>query len=199
MPRNTPEQAQARRDEITRAAWRCFTRDGFHATSMDDVIREASLSAGAVYRYFPGKSALVTGAVSSAFASARGVFDELLAHPELGPADAVQRVVERIEQVSSRDGYDLGRLAVSAWGEALRDPVLGDLARQVYGHVRGSFATLARRWQEAGTLDPGTDPAELAQALFSLVPGFLLQRALLGDVEPEAYARGVAGLVGARR
>ncbi|HEY9407971.1 MAG TPA: helix-turn-helix domain-containing protein, partial [Jiangellaceae bacterium] len=53
MPRVSEAHLAARRDQILQAAWTCFARDGFHATSMQDVFAEAGLSAGAVYRYFP--------------------------------------------------------------------------------------------------------------------------------------------------
>ena len=195
MPRNTPEQAEARRTQITQAAWRCFSRDGFHATSMDDVIREAGLSAGAVYRYFPGKAALVRGAVEQAFRTAGSAFEALLeADVPPPPAEAVAAVVRRIDEAARQGDADLGRLAVTAWGEALRDPLLAELAGEIYGRVRSAFGTLVERWQAAGQLPPG-DRDELAAALFSLVPGYLLQRTLLGDVEAEGYARALALLL----
>src|SRR5437868_924307 len=36
----------------------CFARQGYHATSMDDVVRESGLSVGAIYSYFPSKEEL---------------------------------------------------------------------------------------------------------------------------------------------
>lgn len=196
MPRNTSEQTAARREQITVAAMRCFSRNGFHATSMDDVIAEAGLSAGAVYRYFPGKSALVGAAVEHALALARGTFDELLAQePPPSLSEAVSRTVDNVAARSEQAGYDVSRLAVTAWGEALRDAQLAELARTVYTVFRGGFTELVRRSQHTEQLPPGTTAEEVGAAVFSLVPGFLLQHVLLGDVGPEAYARGVAALL----
>ncbi len=53
MPRVSADHLEARRDEIVRAALRRFAENGFHATSVRDVISECGLSAGAVYSYFP--------------------------------------------------------------------------------------------------------------------------------------------------
>src|SRR5258708_19234646 len=36
----------------------CFARQGYHATSMDDVVRESGLSVGAIYSYFASKEDL---------------------------------------------------------------------------------------------------------------------------------------------
>ena len=43
MPRITAERREARRTAILAAARRCFSRDGFHQTSMPDIAREAGL------------------------------------------------------------------------------------------------------------------------------------------------------------
>lgn len=46
--------AQQRREEIIRAAHKCFITRGFHATGMADIAREFGMSAGHIYNYFPG-------------------------------------------------------------------------------------------------------------------------------------------------
>ena len=66
MPRVTEKYIQRRRREILDAAWRCFARNGFHATTMDDVIEAAGASPSVVYRWFRGKDELVVAAVTGA-------------------------------------------------------------------------------------------------------------------------------------
>lgn len=46
---------EERRDQILNAARRCFIRDGFTRTRMDDIAAEAGLSKGGVYFHFPSK------------------------------------------------------------------------------------------------------------------------------------------------
>ena len=67
MPRVTQEHLDARRRQILDAARRRFIKNGFHATSMQDVLTEADLSAGAVYRYFASKSDLYAEAMDCFF------------------------------------------------------------------------------------------------------------------------------------
>src|SRR5262245_14232417 len=50
-----------RRDEILAAAQRCFVRNGFHQTSMQQICAEAGMSPGNLYRYFPSKESLIAG------------------------------------------------------------------------------------------------------------------------------------------
>ena len=186
-----------RREQIVAAALRCFAREGFHATTMQHVIRESGLSAGAVYRYFPSKNALVVAGASGVMAGARAALARMVDRPEtVRPEDVVADLVASV-LAATQDGPDLTRVAVSVWAEALRDPELARLAGEMYGDVRDQLEALARRWVEAGTLPPDADPAAVSRTLFALVPGFILQRLLLGDVDPEHLRRGVGALLGA--
>ena len=54
MPRVAAEHLSARRQQILHAAEACFSRNGFHKTTMQDIIAETGLSAGAIYNYFKG-------------------------------------------------------------------------------------------------------------------------------------------------
>src|ERR1700758_1168029 len=59
MPKVSAQYRDERRAHILAAARRCFVRDGFHQTSMQDLVREAGMSSGAVYRYFDSKDAMI--------------------------------------------------------------------------------------------------------------------------------------------
>src|SRR5207244_10994006 len=59
MPKVKPEVLAARREEILQAAETCFARQGFHQTTVQDVIRESGLSAGCIYSHFASKEDLI--------------------------------------------------------------------------------------------------------------------------------------------
>ncbi|GIH20861.1 TetR/AcrR family transcriptional regulator [Rugosimonospora africana] len=63
MPKVSDAHRQARRREILDAAAACFARQGFHRTSMQDIVRESGISAGLVYRYFAGKDDVIAAIV----------------------------------------------------------------------------------------------------------------------------------------
>ena len=52
MPKVTEAHLEARRQQRLEAAESCFSRQGFHQTTMQANCGEAGLSPGAVYRYF---------------------------------------------------------------------------------------------------------------------------------------------------
>ncbi len=58
MPKTSPAAKEARRAQILEAALRCFARQGYYATTIQDVVAEAGLSRGGIYAYYPTKEAL---------------------------------------------------------------------------------------------------------------------------------------------
>jgi len=54
---------EARQRQILDAAAACFVRRGFHQSTMQEICREAGLSPGSVYRYYPGKEAIIAALV----------------------------------------------------------------------------------------------------------------------------------------
>jgi AcrR family transcriptional regulator len=179
MPRVSDEHLAARRQQILDAAYRCFSRNGFHATSMQDVIAEANLSVGAVYRYFKSKQDLITAIAENVLEEADRVFAELAAaEPPVPLAEAMDRALSFADSQTGPDGAL--RIALQVWAESLRDPVLAEFVARRYDRFRFRFAELARRAQTAGTLSPDADPDAVGAVLFGMIPGYALQR-MLGD------------------
>lgn len=190
MPKVTQEHLDARRAQIIEAAGRCFARQGFHATTMQDVLRESQLSVGAVYRYFRSKTELVAAVAEQTLAGATPrLGDILLADPVPSPADAVGGVIAAIDGFAESDGPL--RMAIQIWGEALRDNDLAIIAATGYGELRSLFVTYAQRAVTAGFLASHTDTEAAGRAYFGLVPGYILQRLLMGDVSPTEYTEGL--------
>jgi AcrR family transcriptional regulator len=185
----TEQYIQRRRREILDAAWQCFARDGFHATTMDDVIAAAGVSPSVVYRWFRGKDELVAAAADEVLHGVVDVLDDALRLDPPPPlADAVQQILTATLARTSHNGPDLAALAVQTWAESLRNPEIHTLVANLYNRVRNQFAELIRHHQSAGTLPADIDPDAAARPLFSLIPGFVLQQLLLGHEDPESYA-----------
>jgi AcrR family transcriptional regulator len=191
MPRLTTETWNRRRRHVLESAWSCFSRDGFHATSMDQVIEASGMSANAVYRYFAGKDELIDATVDEALAAAEAVFTTLLDEDPLpGPARLVEQLVATV-QARRGEPYDLSRLAMQAWTEALRREHLRARVEAYYRAVAGHVEALVRRWIDAGLVAPGTSPAAVARLVITLMPGLVVTENL---VEPTVVEELLAGL-----
>ncbi|MEW9799404.1 TetR/AcrR family transcriptional regulator [Alteromonas sp. CYL-A6] len=90
MPKVTSQTLEARKDQILSAAAVCFSRSGFHRTTMRDILREAQLSAGAVYNYFPSKEAILQQMAERDLQAAILLIDQL----SPSAPDAVIRLVD---------------------------------------------------------------------------------------------------------
>ena len=197
MPRVSDQYLAARRQQIIDAAVVCFVRDGFHQTSMQDVIREADLSVGAFYRYFRSKTELIRAIAGQVVSDLVGDFDALVDIEPMPPL--AQAIRGGIQAADKRiDGDQRAKIAIQVWGEAVRDPELADLVAGIYRQIRERFARLARRARDAGQLDPDIDPDAVGATLFGLLQGYILQRLLVGHIDIDAYHSGVTALLTAR-
>ncbi len=200
MPKVTAEHRLARREQIVGAAFRCVTQQGFHKTTMADVIRESQLSAGAVYGYFKSKDEIVAAIADTALSTVDELFQGILSTSEpLSPAEAMRKILVHVVEIANRPGGDVTRIALQAWAEAVHNPAIALIAAEKYTILRNHYATIVLRAQADGMLDPDANPEYVAQALFGMLPGFILQRLLLGDVTPDSYADGIDALLGSGR
>jgi AcrR family transcriptional regulator len=199
MPRVSEQYRTNRRAEILVAAARLFATNGFHSTSMADIISASGLSAGAVYRYFRSKEELIGAVSEQALSAADEVFAALLADGAApSPEQALTAIVEAISDRIADDpaiGVDLTRIGVQVWAEALRSPELAARAGVVYQRLRGHFAEVARRRQAAGQLGADAVPEQVGAAMLSLVQGFVLQRLLVAGTDTDGYLAGVRALL----
>jgi TetR/AcrR family transcriptional regulator, transcriptional repressor of aconitase len=196
VPRVTEQYIQRRRRAILDAACRCFARDGFHATSMDDVIQAAGASPSVVYRWFRGKDELVVAAVTETLQGMVDILDEALREePPPSLAEAIERILDATLTWLNRDGQDLTALAVHAWTEAMRNPEIHQLVAGLYTQLRNGLAELVRRHQDIGAIRAEIDATEAARPLFALIPGFFVQRLLLGAEEPDSYAAAISTIL----
>jgi len=195
MPRVSQAHLDSRRKQILTAAWRCFARQGFHATSMQDVFAEAGLSAGAVYRYFPSKSAIVTATASGIVGIADEAFQRLLAaQPPPDPEQALRAVLEFLVTTVDQDEVDRTSIAPHVFSEALRDPEIKKILTTVADQIMARWAELAERWRRSGQIAPDADPQRVAGALYGVMVGFVMQRHLIG-IAPGDYVNGITALI----
>jgi AcrR family transcriptional regulator len=180
MPKVSAAHMEARREQILAAARRCFTRDGFHATSMQDLIDEAGVSAGGLYRHFASKDEIVLAIARDNLHEVVSFLEELgdsdSAAPSMGAA--LGNVLRLI--LAKQDNQGVAGLAVMVWGEVLRDEQLADAFKKTLRQLQGDLARRVRDLQTKGTLDDTVTPDVFARVFFAVIPGFLLQLAVFG-------------------
>jgi TetR/AcrR family transcriptional regulator, transcriptional repressor of aconitase len=183
MPKRSQEYRDARREQILSAAKRCFVRNGFHETSMQDLFAEAGLSAGAVYSYFASKDEVILAIAEENLRDVLALIHTLATDPDRkGIGSTLASVLEMIRRKDAED--DLGPVAVLVWAEALRNPALHQRFQKSLTQLRRDLAKVVKEQQRAGTLPSGVGADGIASLLLAVVPGFILQLTLLGDASP---------------
>lgn len=175
MPKVKPEALAARRDEILAAAEVCFARQGFHQTTIQDVIKQSGLSGGCIYGHFAGKDELI-----QAIGERRHARDSALLDSGRGINDPLEglRAIARasLADLHKEEGLRSRRIALQLWAEALRDEAIH---RQVTTGVHRPVALiveLLRRGQRSGVIDPSLNPRSIARSMVAMFQGFILQR-----------------------
>lgn len=200
MPKVTEEHVAARRRQILSAALACFSRAGFHRTSMQDIFDEADLSPGAVYSYFKSKDDLVRAIIAETMGfitQTAAVFTEALPDGRLrSPGEAFAELIERNRTVEFGTVQDRARIFPHLIGEQQRDPELNAAARAGLSGLREGFATLTRSAQQRGELPAAIDPDQFGSLAISLLQGALIQIAVYGeDMDLDGYVRSAVALL----
>src|SRR5882757_6875505 len=131
MSRVSQAHLDARRRHILDAARRCFVRNGFHATSMADLLAEAEMSAGGLYRYFNSKDDIVTAIAADALHGVTGTLEQITSAQTLPP---LEELVRRLAGEGSPLCPDLDavRLLVQIWAEAARSAAIRERFREAF-------------------------------------------------------------------
>ncbi|KUL33165.1 TetR/AcrR family transcriptional regulator [Streptomyces regalis] len=200
MARVSQAHLDARRRQILDGAARCFARNGFHATSMQDVLKEVDLSAGAVYRYFSGKEELIVAIVGEVLGQVREGFEEATRNsppppPDLLVSSVMSRVLATKESVTVDGRPAFPRLVIQVWTETLRNDELAALLREGYGTVQETWTRIVQAYQDAGMMRSDVNPDHVARTMMAAAMGFLAQQALFGPAPVEVLRDGLRALM----
>lgn len=200
MARVSQEHLDARRRQILDGAALCFARNGFHATSMQDVLKEVGLSAGAVYRYFRGKEELIGAIVGEVLEWIQATFEAAAKETPPPPPDelvgrALTQVLSRKPGVHEGEVSYFPRLIVQVWAETLRDEELAAVMHQGYAKVRVAWVKIVEGYQAAGMMRGDVPADHVARVMIAAAQGFAAQLALFDEVPVEALQDGLRGLM----
>ncbi len=151
-------RGRERRDELIRFATRRFAENGFHPTSVSEIVDGVGVGKGVFYWYFPSKDDLLLEILRAALYDLRATQEAAM----VGATDPLQRLELgiRASLAWSAANPDILRLALFSWTEEHfaqamergRQVAIGDTAR----HVQAAI--------DAGQIAPG-DATMMATAI----------------------------------
>jgi AcrR family transcriptional regulator len=183
----TTKGAQTRR-AILAAAIARFGRDGYRATSVADIARDAAVGGTVAYAYFPNKEALFLAAVDE---DAAGVIHDGLATVLEGPDPGLWRETLVFTLVGAVEHHPLAKrllagLEPEATVRVLEIPALNELRKVCAERLRSE--------QAAGTVRPDIDPVTISNGIVALVLSMLMSVIQLGPAAAVGYSKDVSSV-----
>jgi AcrR family transcriptional regulator len=174
------ERQRRTREELVDAAERLFSRQGFHATTIDAVAAEAGFTKGAVYSNFESKEDLFF-AVYERRVDARVEEIDAAVSDASSVAEAVRRL---IPGAGGRPQADDGWLAVffEFWAHVLRHPELRERFARQHRRVIEPLAKVLQELLDERFRERPEDAYRLATARFAMQLGLQLERLTQPDV-----------------
>jgi TetR/AcrR family transcriptional regulator, fatty acid metabolism regulator protein len=171
--------AEDKRILILQAAVRVFAAEGYEATRVGDIAKEAGVAYGLVYHYFGSKDAVL----EAVFREQWGRLLAALALAERTGDDAAEQLELAVKIVlrSWRDDPDLVRLLVR---EITRSPHIQDKLDEI-GQAFATFQRVIERGQQNGTFRAKVDPQIAAWMLYGALEE-VLTGWVLGELPDDA-------------
>lgn len=168
------------RERLLDAAARVFASKGYAGAKIMDIVREAGLSAGAVYGRFESKNHLLTEAVVS----------RSIRQARVRPPVEDRKVADLIVRVTSENKgplTDVEAMQLEAYVAARREPEVGKALAEARRRRRAHVQPLVEAALVDGTVGEDGDPESILYLLETLRLGLLLQRAA-GTAPPDEEA-----------
>lgn len=181
MTRVTPEHTDARLRSIERAAFSVFARKGSEKATMAEIAREAGLSAGTLYLYYPSKADLLRAVCVDTSTDVRAVFEEAAAEAR-SPLETLERVGEMFAEMFDAEGYeDQVIVGFEAAIAAAREPEqFGNEVCEGAEALTEALRSLVTAAQDAGEIDPDVEARQLAVVLHAVGLGLRELRLIHG-------------------
>ena len=191
MPKVAEAYLESRRRQIMDAAAACFARDGFHRTTMADIVAETGLSAGAIYRYFPAKEDIV-----AAIAAEHHEREAAVLAADAGPGELLRDLARvSLGRLADPAEQRWRRVTVQLWSEALRTERVMGIVRSGLDEPLEIIAGVLRRGQQDGSVPAGVDPESMARVCAAIFQGLVLQQTWDPGLDIDGYIDAVLALI----
>ncbi len=180
MPRKKDEALHAAREQqILEAARTCFIANGFHRTSMRQILDGAGISSGGAYNYFASKDDIVKALVEAERAAIDSLLERLTGHD-----DPVSGIAQLVYDSIACYGQEDAVLAAEIYAESCRNPAIGTVLRANDERMRRWLNESVSRGVDAGAITARHSVAEITEWLQALIDGYVGRLAMNPKLKP---------------
>jgi AcrR family transcriptional regulator len=163
-----PDVSAERRAQIIEAALACFSRKGYHNTTMDDIVAESGLSKGSLYWYFESKDELFTSALTSVFVDVGQ--EAVAALEQCTTASDRMRAIARAATGFSRAAEGFFNLFLEFWASSPRREEASQLWVGLLAQYKDTVVGIIEQGVENGEFKP-VDAEQLVWAMMAAYDG----------------------------
>jgi AcrR family transcriptional regulator len=183
IPQEEVTAVVATRERLLQTAFQLFHEQGYHATGVATILREAGVNAGSMYHFFSSKDDLLLKVLEFAL--------DYLEPMVMGPAEAatvdpLERVFVLLNQYREWVGANQCRMGCPIGNLALEVSDGNPAARALIHRNFENWAGRVEGWlgSAADELPVGTDLGRLARFVLTVMEGGLMQARAAGHIGP---------------
>lgn len=169
---------EERRAQILDAAAQCFAEKGYHAASMDELVKSSGLSKGALYWHFKGKREIFRSLLERWMEEYTQALDTVV-ESDVPPREKVLSVFRLIE-ISGAANPEMLRSQLEFFSVAMRDEEFFEWFRVKYTEIHGLFERILNEGVRAEQFQPMNVTA-VARQMAAMIDGAFVQSELLRE------------------
>lgn len=170
--RRTKEEAEVTKQNLLAAGLEVFSRKGYSATRVEDIVRRANVTTGALYHHFGGKSALYGALLEQSSSKANQIAQQVVAEGG-SPAATLRRLLVRMFQFVEEDSDYRAVIELSV-NKTEHVPELADINQQILDSRRvlaRFFSELVREAIDLGEFHSSVQPEDAGLNLVGFMNG----------------------------
>lgn len=171
------------RQKILEAARRLFHEQGFHATGISTILREADVNSGSLYHYFASKDALLVGVLDYYVSLLRPMVMNPVEADTIDPIERVFSLLARyrrgLEMLDFKMGCPIGNLALEVGDD-------NEPARALIDLNFRNWSSVVQGWLDAAgdRLPASTDRRQLAGFILTVMEGAMMRARAARSLAP---------------
>lgn len=176
------EKRGMQEQRILDAAKKCFVRSGFRGASMHDICKEADMSPGALYRYFPSKEAIIEAIAELDRAEDAKMLSTMSQNPNVleGLVAAVMAHIRHVHE----SGFS--PLFTEIRAEGMRNPAVKNCCETSMRQAHDGFRQYLQHGIDSGQIKPETDLDSLMAMFMAIGEGLILNDLLSRGIPEQA-------------
>jgi len=185
-----PEQHEKKRQEILAVAHECFLRHGLQGASIAMICKEAGMSPGHLYHYFPSKDAIIEQMADDYLSLLHAHFS--------GHAEGESTATILLSELWSMKGWDEVahcRILFELLAEAGRNERIRAILRENTDGVRALLMETLKAGQSRGEVDPDLDPKHTSAVLVAILDAAPMLPLMVSDISFEESRKLITTMV----